>query len=187
MGLTAEQESGERVEQWSVGLSGEREKLGIGRERGDSNMSEIISFRVSDEQYDELEELVEAEELESVGRAAKALMEESVEGYSQAMEVARLRVDLARALALEEELIGAAGTAGTGELPGVGEVAKMETLFSDTSVDFFEPVGPAAAISRAGDDDAGVSESGSGSDETTPEDGAGEPGSLDDVLGGNSE
>jgi predicted DNA-binding protein len=151
-------------------------------------MSEIISFRVSDEQYEELEELVEAEELESVGRAAKALMEESIEGYSQAMEVARLRVDLARALGLEDELIGAAGNTGAGNLPGMGEVAEMETLFSDTSVDFFEPVGPAAAISREGDDGfRGSDESGSGSNGTAPEEGAGEPGSLDDVLGGESE
>jgi hypothetical protein len=109
-------------------------------------MSEIISFRVSDERYDDLEELAAAMGCESVGGVVQELIAEKEGAYQSAIEIARLRVDLARALSLEDELIGEAEQIGDGSLPPVTEVARMETLFSDMTVGFVEAVGPASAV-----------------------------------------
>jgi predicted transcriptional regulator len=143
------------VGEWATGLKERVEKFGSGLAGEPVRMSEVISFRVDDDVAAFLEQLAESEDLGSPGAAARALVREGRSDYRSALEIARLRVELARALSLEDELIGEASAASEGALPSAEAVAQGATLFSDTTVELFEPLGPAQVVATSEAQEAG--------------------------------
>jgi hypothetical protein len=125
-------------------------------------MSEVIAFRVPEELHDRFTELVEVEEERSESAVARSLFVAGMEDLSTAAELARLRLDLARALGAEEELMGALEVPEDG-LPEPSELARCETALSAGSIAGLSLSGP-PLLSVAATGGSGEGALGSGRD-----------------------
>jgi hypothetical protein len=154
-------------------------------------MSEVIAFRVPEELHDRFTELVEVEEERSESAVARSLFVAGMEDLSTAAELARLRLDLARALGAEEELMGALEVPEDG-LPEPSELARCETALSAGSIAGLSLSGPpllsVAATGGSGEGALGSGRDnggsgGSSSGDSTEDSAGGEAGSSGGMEG----